>query len=91
MARVPDHVRTTHSPDGAIVLDVKHGRMFTLNPVGSRVLDLLDQQCTTAQIAADLSREFEIDLDTAERDVNEFLAALEKYRLIDRPPVRASF
>jgi len=83
MARVPEHVRRTHSQDGAVVLDVKHGRMFSLNLVGSKILELLDRQFTSTQIAEQLSREFGITSDTANRDVEEFLATLEKHQLIE--------
>jgi hypothetical protein len=34
-------VRSTHSQDGAIVLDIRQGQMFNLNFVGSRILELL--------------------------------------------------
>jgi hypothetical protein len=90
MARVPEYIRTTHSPDGAIVLDVKHGRMFTLNLVGSKILDLLGRQYTTAQIVAELSCEFEIERETAARDVQAFLEMLERHRLIETHPVGAA-
>jgi Coenzyme PQQ synthesis protein D (PqqD) len=81
--RVPEHVRKTNSPDGGIILDVKHGRMFTLNLVGSRILELLEHQYTTAHIAEELSREFGIAADVAMRDIEEFVATLEKHHLID--------
>lgn len=83
MARVPEHVRKAQSQDGAVLLDVRHGRMFTLNLVGSKILGLLDQQHTTTQIAQELNREFGISTDLAMRDVAEFVAALEKHQLID--------
>lgn len=86
MARVPEHVRKAQSQDGAIVLDVRHGRMFTLNLVGSKILELLGRQYTTAQIAQELTREFGIGADVANRDVEEFLGTLEKHRLLDANP-----
>lgn len=84
--QVPEHVRKTYSPDGGIVLDVQHGRMFTLNLIGSKILELLDRQYTVAQIAAELSREYGIDAGMAARDVREFLDLLEKHRLIETHP-----
>lgn len=83
MARVPEHVRKAQSQDGTVLLDVRHGRMFTLNLVGSRILGLLDQQYTTTQIAQELNREFGISADVAMQDVEEFVATLEKHHLID--------
>ena len=81
--RVPEHVRKANSPDGGIVLDVKHGRMFTLNVVGSKILELLAHHYSSEQIAAELSHEFGISIDVARRDVGEFLDTLEKFRLIE--------
>lgn len=83
MLRVPEHVRKTNSPDGGIVLDIKHGRMFTLNLVGSKILELLECQRTVSQIAAELSREYGIDTEVATRDVREFLEMLERHHLLE--------
>jgi hypothetical protein len=83
MARVSEHVRKTLSQDGAIILDVRHGRIFTLNLVGSKILELLEHRYTNAQIAEQLSREFGIGTDVAMRDIEEFLGTLEKHHLID--------
>ena len=86
MIQLPEYIRKTNSQDGAIVLDLRHGRMFTLNLVGSKIFTLLDRQLNTAQIAGELSRQFGIDLDVATHDVREFLDALEKHRLIEVHP-----
>ena len=43
-------VRSTHSQDGAIVLDILHGQMFSANVVGSRILELLKRERTEAQM-----------------------------------------
>jgi hypothetical protein len=41
MHKISETVRSTHSHDGGVVLDIRHGQMFNLNLVGSRVLELL--------------------------------------------------
>jgi Coenzyme PQQ synthesis protein D (PqqD) len=80
--RLADNVRSTHSQDGGIVLDVLHGHMFRLNLVGSTILELLKQGCAEPEIAERLSREFGIERVTAETDVDEFINTLEKHRLL---------
>ena len=80
MFRVSEHVRKTSSEDGGIILDVKHGRMFGLNIVGSRIIELLEQQHTPAQIAQEIASSFGVATD---RDVREFLETLEKHHLIE--------
>ena len=83
MFRVSEYVRKTSSEDGGIVLDVKHGRMFGLNIVGSRVLELLEQQHTPREIAQEIAATFGVTADIADRDVREFLETLEKHHLIE--------
>jgi hypothetical protein len=80
--RVSEHVRATHGADGAIVLDILHGQMFRLNFVASRILELLKQGSTEAEISEHLGREFGIDGTTADADVREFFETLEKHHLL---------
>ena len=77
-------VRSTHSQDGAVVLDILHGRMFRLNLVGSRMLELLKQGRTESQIVDELSREFGADREIVEADLQEFLAHLARHHLVER-------
>jgi len=90
MFRVSEYVRKTSSEDGGIVLDVKHGRMFGLNIVGSRILELLEQQLTPTQIAQEIAAIFGVTADIADRDVREFLETLEKHQLIEARLTTAS-
>jgi hypothetical protein len=82
--RISANVRNTHNQDGGIVLDVRHGRIFSLNFVGSRILELLKVNVQPPQIAEAISREFGVSMETANADVREFLESLEKHRLIER-------
>jgi Coenzyme PQQ synthesis protein D (PqqD) len=82
IVRVAENVRSTHSQDGGVVLDILHGQMFRLNFVGSKILELLKQGCAEAEIAERLAREFGIDRATAEADVREFVETLEKHHLL---------
>jgi hypothetical protein len=82
IVRVAENVRSTHSQDGGIVLDILHGQMFRLNLVGSRILELLKQGDAELEIATQIAREFGIDPATAEADVHEFVETLEKHDLL---------
>ncbi|MGB7437513.1 MAG: PqqD family protein [Candidatus Acidiferrum sp.] len=82
IVRVADNVRSTHSHDGGIVLDILHGQMFRLNFAGSRILELLKQGSAEPEIAEQLAREFGIDRVAAEADVREFVETLEKHHLL---------
>lgn len=92
MMRLSEHVRSTHNQDGAVVLDIRHGQMFRLNLVGSRMLELLKQGCTEMGIAQEISREFGADREVVESDLREFLKHLEKNHLLEigQPYLRLS-
>ena len=83
MYRVSDTVRSTHSQDGAIVLDVRQGQMFNLNFVGSRILELLKNGSTESAITDQISREFGVSRELAESDVRQFLQVLKKCHLVE--------
>jgi DNA-binding Lrp family transcriptional regulator len=85
--KISAQVRSTHDQDGAVVLDIKNGRMFGLNLVGSRILELLKDNAQPPQIAEEISREFGVAPETASADVREFLETLEKNHLIERQGV----
>jgi hypothetical protein len=57
--------------------------MFRLNPLGSRVLDLLDKGELLPRIADQISAEFGVPLDVAEADLREFLDSLELHGVLD--------
>jgi len=81
--KLSEHVRSTHSQDGAIALDILHGQMFRLNVVGSRILELLKQGMTEAQIADAISRDSGAPLEIVATDLRDFLDHLQRNRLIE--------
>jgi hypothetical protein len=83
MYRVSNTVRSTHSQDGAIILDVRQGQIFNLNFVGSRILELLKSGSTESAIVDEISREFDVSRNVAENDVREFLQNLKKCHLVE--------
>ena len=83
MYRVAEGVRSTHGPDGAIVLDIRQGQMFNLNVVGSRILKLLESGLAEAEIVEEIVREFGVSRHLAENDVQDFFQTLTKYQLVD--------
>jgi hypothetical protein len=83
MYRVSHGIRSTHGQDGGIVLDVRAGQMFRLNPVGSRILELLKSGLTESAIADQIAKEFHVSDDRVGGDVREFLNSLTAYHLLD--------
>jgi Coenzyme PQQ synthesis protein D (PqqD) len=81
--KLSEHLRSTHDEDGAVVLDILHGQMFRLNVVGSRMLDLLKQGMTEAQIAGAISLESGAPQEIVAADLKEFLDHLKRNRLLE--------
>jgi len=50
--------------------------IFTLNPVGSTIWQLIDGRTSVDELATAVSRSYEIDASTAAADVAEFVALL---------------
>ena len=86
LLKIADGVRSTHERDGAVVLDIYQGQMFTLNIVGSKILGMMELGWPESKIVEDISREFGIRSDIVARDVHEFLECLEKHRLVESHP-----
>jgi hypothetical protein len=83
MLRLSEQIRSTHNQDGAVILDVRHGQMFRLNSVGSRMLEFLMQGYSEARIADEISRKLNVDVETIRMDVHEFLLQLEEHHLLE--------
>jgi hypothetical protein len=56
--------------------------IYTLNPVGTTIWQLLVAGRTVAEMAASVAAEFEVAPEVAQVDVAEFLATLTEKRLI---------
>jgi len=82
MLIISSAIRRTRTPDGGILLDVERGRMFCLNPVASKILDLLDEGCDRAQIVDQLSAAYDADVEVVRVDVRDFLEALCRHRIV---------
>jgi hypothetical protein len=83
IARISAHVRSVIDDDGAVVLDLKHGRYFSLNGVGAEVWRQLEAGATIANIEAGLRRDYDTEADGLRRDLAAFLERLTRAELID--------
>lgn len=70
--------------DGAIVMmSLKRGNYYGLDPVGSRIWQLLAEPISIGSLCDKLTIEFEVGRDECEKDVLEFLHELEREGLIE--------
>jgi len=79
-------IRKSETPDGAVLLDIERGQMFSVNGIGSRILELLGTGLDEAEIARQLSATWGVDLEQVRADVHEFLETLNRLHILDQGP-----
>lgn len=82
MFSISKSVRLTKSQDGGILLDTERGGIFSLNPVATRIVELLGQEQSVSSLVAQIGREFGISERLAP-DVTSFLSTLRDERLLE--------
>ena len=91
--RPADDVVSRNIAGEQILVPVRNGAarmdfIFTVNDVGAFIFRLLDGRRTLSEIAALVSREFEVEEGQARADAGEFLETLSEAGLV-RPAVEA--
>ena len=69
--------------DEFVIVHRDNGNVHQLNPVGACIWRNLAQYSDVVSLAEILVQEFEIDTDTAMRDVNGFVSELSRLQLIE--------
>lgn len=80
--RTAESVRETVNQDGAVLLDIKQGLCFSMNPVGSKIWEMLKKECSLEEIASNLEIEFQVPRSQIDADVAAFMGELRKRNLI---------
>jgi hypothetical protein len=82
---IPESV-LSHELEGEVVLlDVNNGEYYGLDPVGSRMWVLLEENLGNVGRTLEILRsEFDIDRETLAKDLANFLAKLRFYGLLNR-------
>lgn len=69
--------------DGEVVIiDLKDNKLHVLNPVATFIWEHLDGQTQIKDIVKKISKEFDVDSDTAERDCIDVISDLKKKNLV---------
>ena len=79
------HVRSTHSDDGAVLLDIKGGMCYSLNVVAARAWSALESNKSgmrLEKIVQVLQPQFSVSVQELESDVAEYLRKLEIIGLV---------
>jgi hypothetical protein len=75
-------VRSVFSQDGAVLMEIKQGLMYTSNPVGGRILELLSQGNSPEQVVESISRECEVEQEMVRKDLETFIEQLVTYGIV---------
>ncbi len=81
--RVRSHVRSMFDQDGAVLLDLRNGKYFSLTAVGAEIWKKVEEGCEPPVILDHLSATFEVSRELLERDLGNFVIKLETRGLID--------
>src|SRR5438132_12404552 len=82
-AKLPKHVVYRAFVYEAVVLNLDSGKYHGLNPVGGRMLELLDKTGSVGEVARRLATEFDRPQDEIDRDLSVFCADLAERGLIE--------
>jgi hypothetical protein len=91
MLSVVPHLRSVVDQDGAVILDIEHDAMLTLNSTGGYIWARLQQGRLIEEIISDLSRDTGVDAGIVERDVHAFLEQLKSRHVLTEPERERSF
>lgn len=70
-----DHV-ATEIDNAVVMMSVEQGKYYSLDSVGSRIWNLLEQPRRVTAVCAMIQDEFAVERETCERDVLDFVGRL---------------
>jgi hypothetical protein len=82
MLSTSNTIRSTRTQDGRVLLDVRHGQMFSVNVVGSRILELIELGWDESRIATEISQSFATSIAVVRGDVHDFIEDLRKREIL---------
>ena len=62
----------------AVMMSIEKGAYFGLNPIATRIWDLIEQPCTVADLIKTIGEEYEVTDEQCTADVQEFVADMIK-------------
>ena len=68
--------------DEAVILSIKKGVYYTLNPCGNRIWSLIQKPITVGTIRDTLLEEFAVDKETCENDLLSLLSVMNQEGLV---------
>lgn len=75
-------IDTTDLNGDLVMMDLEEGRYFSLNSVGSRIWELIEEPIQVNKVIDTLLEEYEINRNQCEENVLEFLGELNDSKII---------
>ena len=79
---VREDIDTTDLDGDKVMMDLEKGQYFALNSVASRIWEELENPVKVSNIVESLLKEYEVEKDTCEESVIEFIEGLNNAGLI---------
>ena len=74
---------TRESEIGVLLIDNNRGKIFEVNEVGSFIIKMCDGKNSIADIEDAICREYEVEREILEADVEKFFKRVEEYGIIE--------
>ena len=68
--------------DELVMMDIDQGKYFSLNPVATRIWDLLEKKLGIDELCRQLMEEYEVDFSQCTKEVEEYLNEMLKLGLV---------
>jgi hypothetical protein len=62
--------------DELVMMDIEKGKYFSLNPVATRIWDLLEESKSLNELCGVLMEEYEVNSEQCSREVEEYLSEM---------------
>ncbi len=69
--------------DSGFVFNPASGESYTVNPIGVEIIQLLKDGKSIAEVSELILENYNTDLITIDKDLNDFIVMLKQYSLID--------
>jgi hypothetical protein len=68
--------------DELIMMDIDQGKYFSLNPVATRIWDLLENPMNTGELCSVLTEEYEVGKEQCREEVERYLGEMVRLGLV---------
>lgn len=80
--RIQGYVHSVIDPDGAVLLDLRQGKYYSLNGIGAQIWQRLEAGLTVPEIETQLGGLYRAPVETLRADVADFIVSLQRKQLV---------